>query len=130
MDYKMNIQSNVTKKSLTFNELTDVIVRLYGTSVDEDGKITMSSNEMESHLRNIFDNDSYTMALAVHNSSQLRNVLTWYYDVDKSDGYLQEKLSVTHILPLSIKPSLFKPFCPFASAVISKRHIKHSFFSI
>lgn len=91
MDYKMNIQSNVTKKILTFNELTDVIVRLYGTSVDE--KIIMPSNEMESHLRKIFDNDSYTMAVAVHNSSQLRNVLTWYYDVDKGDGYLQEKSS-------------------------------------
>jgi hypothetical protein len=93
MDYKMNIQSNVTKKFLTFNELTDVIVHLYGTSVDEDEKITMSSNEIESHLRKIFDNDSYTMAVAVHNSSQLRNVLTWYYDVEKGEGYLKEKLS-------------------------------------
>tara|TARA_B100000131_G_C17587946_1_gene397966 strand:+ start:182 stop:469 length:288 start_codon:yes stop_codon:yes gene_type:complete len=93
MDYKTNIRSNVSKKYLTFNELTDIIVRLYGTSVDEDEKMIMPSNEMESHLRKIFDNDSYTMAVAVNNSSQLKNILTWYYDVEKGEGYLQEKSS-------------------------------------
>lgn len=92
MEYKNNIRSGVSKKQLTFNELTDIIVRGYGTQI-EDGKIIMSGDQLTSHLRKIFDDDSYTMAIAVNNSKQLQNIFTWYYDVDKGDGYLQEKSS-------------------------------------
>ena len=93
MEYKNNIKSVTNKDYLTFDELTDIIVRGYGEE-KEDGTMVMDGGTMKSYLRSILgDENSVTMAISVHNSSQLKNVVTWYYDVDNGYGFLQEKLS-------------------------------------
>lgn len=83
---------NVTNKPiLTFNELTDIIVRLFGTET-ENGTMFMNGQEMKKIIRSILgDENSFTAAVAMHNSPQLQSVLSWEYDVEKGSGYLREK---------------------------------------
>ena len=92
MEYKNDIRSVVSKNRLTFNELIDIIVRCYGTE-SEDETMVMTGDQVTSYLKKILDNDSYTIAVAHNNSEQLQDIFTWYYDVEKGDGYLQEKSS-------------------------------------
>lgn len=91
MEYKDHIRGLVTKKHITFNELTDIIVKSYGQE-QENGLMTMTAEILETYLREILrDDNSFTMAIAVHNSNQLQSHVSWYYDIEKGDGYLREK---------------------------------------
>ena len=88
---KNNIRYVTNKKNLSFNELTDIIVRFFGTE-SENGTMVMNKQEMKKILRSILgDGNSFTAAVAMHNSPQLQSVLSWEYDVEKGTGYLREK---------------------------------------
>lgn len=79
------------KSILTFDELTDIIVRIFGTET-ENGTMVMNGLEMTKIIRSILgDEDSFTAVVAMHNSSHLQSVLSWKYDVEKGTGYLHEK---------------------------------------
>jgi len=49
MEYKNNIKSVTNKDYLTFNELTDIIVRGYGEE-KEDGTMVMGDKTMKLHF--------------------------------------------------------------------------------
>lgn len=91
MEYKNNIKSVTNKDYLTFDELTDIIVRGYGEE-KEDGMMIMDGSTMKSYLHSILgDQNSVTAAISVHNSSQLRARMYWKYDVKKGKGILIAK---------------------------------------
>ena len=72
------IQSSTTKHILSFNELKQIIVILYGE--EQNGEIILQQDEFISILKSLFDKDSYTMMNAFVSSSQLQIVLNWHYD--------------------------------------------------
>ena len=91
MEYKNNIKSVTNKDYLTFDELTDIIVRGYGEE-KEDGTMVMDGGTMKSYLRSILgDENSVTMAISVHNSQQLQACMYWKYDVKGGHGVLIAK---------------------------------------
>jgi len=91
MEYKNNIKSVTNKDYLTFDELTDIIVRGYGEE-KEDGTMVMDGGTMKSYLRSILgDENSVTMAISVHNSQQLQACMYWKYDVKGGQGVLIAK---------------------------------------
>ena len=86
-----NIRIVSTKSKLSFNELSDIIVRFFGTEA-ENGTIIMNGKEMEAIIRKILgDKNSFTALVAMQNSEQLKSILTWEYDVEQGGGYLCEK---------------------------------------
>ena len=89
MDYKSDIQSSTTKHILSFNELEQIIVRLYGE--EQNGHIVLQPDKFASILKSIFDRDIYDMMCAFVNSSQLQSVLNWHYDTRDGQGYLTER---------------------------------------
>lgn len=91
MEYKNDIKSVTTKDYLTFDELTDIIVRVYGEE-KEDGIMVMDSRTMKSYLLSILgDESSVTAATSVYNSSQLQACMYWRYDVKNGQGVLIAK---------------------------------------
>lgn len=91
MEYKNNIKSVTNKDYLTFNELTDIIVRGYGEE-KEDGTMVMDGGTMKSYLLSILgDESSVTAAISVYNSPQLRERMYWRYDVKSGYGVLIAK---------------------------------------
>lgn len=91
MEYKNNIKSVTNKDYLTFDELTDIIVRGYGEE-KEDGTMVMDSITMKSYLLSILgDESSVTAAISVNNSPQLRESMYWRYDVKSGQGVLIAK---------------------------------------
>lgn len=91
MNYNDNIRQVTDKDFLTFQELKDITVRMYGNET-EDGGMTMSGNDLEKHIRSILgDENSFTAANSVENFPQLQNILIWRYDVKNGYGILMEK---------------------------------------
>ena len=88
---KNNIRYVTNKKNLSFNELTDIIVRFFGAE-DENGTMIMNKQEMEAIIKKVLgDKNSFTVLVAMQNSEQLQSILIWEYDVEKGCGYLREK---------------------------------------
>ena len=86
-----NIRYVTNKKKLSFNELTEIIVRFFGTE-DENGNMIMNKQEMESIIKKVLgDKNSFTALVAMQNLEQLQRILIWEYDVEKGSGYLCEK---------------------------------------
>ena len=93
MEYKNDIKSVTTKDYLTFDELTNIIVRGYGEE-KEDGVMVMDGEKVKSYLRSILgDESSVTAAISVYNSPQLQESMYWRYDVKGGQGILISKLS-------------------------------------
>ena len=91
MEYKNNIKSVTNKDYLTFDELTNIIVRGYGEE-KEDGTMVMNGEKVKSYLRSILgDENSVTAAISMYNSPQLRESMYWRYDVKKGQGILIAK---------------------------------------
>ena len=91
MEYKNDIKSVTTKDYLTFDELTDIIVRVYGEE-KEDGTMVMDGEKVKSYLRSILgDESSLTAAISVYNSPQLQESMYWRYDVKGGQGVLIAK---------------------------------------
>lgn len=91
MEYKNNIKSVTNKNYLTFDELTDIIVRGYGEE-KEDGTMVMGDKTMKSYLHSILgDESSVTAAISVNNSKQLQARMYWKYDVKNGYGVLIAK---------------------------------------
>jgi hypothetical protein len=89
MDYKAAISQNTDKKQLSFNELEEIIVKLYGEEQNE--RIILQPEKFISILKSMFDPDSYTMINAFVHSSQLQAVFNWHYDTRDGQGYLTDK---------------------------------------
>jgi len=89
MNYKSDIQSSTTKHKLSFNELEQIIIRLYGE--EQNGIIVLQPDKFTFILKSIFDRDSYTMIDVFVHSSQLQAVFNWHYDIRNGQGYLTEK---------------------------------------
>lgn len=88
---KENIRKVTNKKTLSFEELSDIIIRFFGKE-DENGTMFMDIQEMESIIKKILgDKNSFTALVAMQNSEQLQSILIWEYDVEKGGGYLREK---------------------------------------
>ena len=88
---KNNIRSVSTKSKLSFNELSDIIIRFFGTEA-ENGTMIMNKQEMEAIIKKVLgDENSFITLVAMQNSEQLQSILTWKYDVIKGGGYLHEK---------------------------------------
>ena len=86
-----NIRSVSTKSKLSFNELSDIIIRFFGTEA-ENGTMIMNEQEMETIIKKVLgDKNSFTALVAMQNSEQLQSILIWEYDVEKGGGYLHEK---------------------------------------
>ena len=90
MDYKRDIQKVTQKPHLSFSELTETIVSLYGEE-DTDGSATMEGSKMKTILNSLLGSDSQAIANAIINCPNASKVLRWYYDVNKGDGYICEK---------------------------------------
>lgn len=91
MDYNGNIRQVTNKEFLTFQELKDITVRMYGNET-EDGGMTMSGNDLEKHIRSILgDENSFTAAKSIEHFPQLQNIFIWRYDVKNGYGILTEK---------------------------------------
>lgn len=78
MSYISDIQKVTQKSQLSFSELTDTIVSLYG------------EENLESIIQSLLG-DSATLAYAITICPDASKVLRWYYDVNKGDGYFCEK---------------------------------------
>lgn len=88
---KNNIRSVSTKSKLSFNELSDIIIRFFGTEA-ENGTMIMNKQEMEAIIKKVLgDEKSFTALVAMQNSEQLQSILIWEYDVENGSGYLREK---------------------------------------
>ena len=86
-----NIRSVSTKSKLSFNELSDIIIRFFGTEA-ENGTMIMNRQEMEVIIKKVLgDKNSFTALVAMQNSEQLQSILIWEYDVENGCGYLLEK---------------------------------------
>lgn len=88
---KNNIRSVSTKSKLSFNELSDIIVRFFGTET-ENGTMIMNKQEMEAIIKKVLgDENSFIALVAMQNSEKLQSILIWEYDVENGCGYLREK---------------------------------------
>jgi len=90
MSYISDIQKVTQKSQLSFSELNDTIVALYGEE-DSDGIITIDSSKIETILNSLLGSDGSTLAYAITYCPNASKVLRWYYDVNKGDGYIEEK---------------------------------------
>jgi hypothetical protein len=91
MNYNDNIRQVTDKNFLTFQELKDITIRMYGNET-EDGGTIMSGKDLEKHIRSILrDENSFTAAISVENFHQLQNIFIWRYDVKNGYGILTEK---------------------------------------
>ena len=90
MSYISDIQKVTQKSQLSFSELTDTIVALYGDE-DPDGTITMEGSRMRTILSSLLGSDGPAIANAITKCPNASKVLIWYYDVNKGDGYICEK---------------------------------------
>ena len=86
-----NIRTVTNKGILTFDELSDIIVRFFGTET-ENGTMVMNKEEMEAIIRNILkDEISFTALVAMQNSHELQSILIWEYNVREGTGFLRKK---------------------------------------
>ena len=86
-----NIRTVTNKGILTFDELSDIIVRFFGTET-ENGTMVMNKEEMEAIIRNILkDENSFTALVAMQNSHELQSILIWEYNVREGTGFLRKK---------------------------------------
>lgn len=90
MSYISDIKKVTQKSKLSFNELKDTIVALYGEE-NPDGTTTMEGSKMRTILSSLLGSDGPTIAYAITNCPNASKVLRWYYDVQKGDGYICEK---------------------------------------
>ena len=90
MSYISDIQKVTQKSHLSFSELTNTIVALYGEE-DIDGTTTMEGSKMRTILSSLLGSDGPAIANAITNCPNASKVLRWYYDVNKGDGYICEK---------------------------------------
>ena len=90
MSYISDIQKVTQRSKLSFNELTDTIVALYGEE-NQDGITTMEGSKMRTILFSLLGSDGPNIANAITNCPNASKVLRWYYDVNKGDGYIEEK---------------------------------------
>lgn len=90
MSYISDIQKVTQKSHLSFSELTNTIVALYGEE-DIDGTTTMEGSKMRTILSSLLGSDGPAIANAITNCPNASKVLRWYYDVNRGDGYICEK---------------------------------------
>ena len=90
MSYISDIQKVTQKSQLSFSELTDTIVDLYGEE-DPNGTTTMEGSRMRTILSSLLGSDGPSIAYSITNCPNASKVLRWYYDVQKGDGYIEEK---------------------------------------
>ena len=90
MSYISDIQNVTQKSQLSFNELTDTIVSLYGEE-GTDGSATTEGSTMKTILNSLLGSDGPAIANAITNCPNASKVLRWYYDVNKGTGYICEK---------------------------------------
>lgn len=90
MSYISDIQKVTQKSQLSFSELTDTIVALYGEE-DPDGTTTMEGSKMRTILSSLLGSNGPAIANAITYCPNASKVLRWYYDVNKGDGYICEK---------------------------------------
>ena len=78
-------------KNLTFDELSDIIIRFFGKEDENDGTMIIDKQTMETIIKKVLgDENSFRALVAIQNSEQLQNILIWEYDVIKGCGYLRE----------------------------------------
>ena len=90
MSYISDIQKVTQKPHLSFNELTNTILALYGEE-DTDGSAMMEGSKMKTILNSLLGSDGPAIANAITNCPNASKVLRWYYDVNKGNGYICEK---------------------------------------
>lgn len=91
MDYKKSIQAATQSQYISFEELLDIITRIYGDETGN-GTISMEPSEMEKILIAILGENGCVTAISLYNSSQLQEVFTWKYHVTTGEGYLSERI--------------------------------------
>lgn len=89
MSYISDIQRVTQKSQLSFCELKDTIIILYGEE-GEDGITTIKNSKMKTILNAILGSEGPTIAYAITYCPNASKVLRWYYDVHKGDGYITE----------------------------------------
>lgn len=90
MSYISDIQKVTQKSQLSLSELEDTITVLYGEE-DEEGISMMEGSKMKTILNSLLGSGGPAIANAITNCPNASKVLRWYYDVQKGDGYIEEK---------------------------------------
>ena len=74
---------------ISFSQLTDIILRLYGDGPDS-GPLRLDGSKMKSILTSILGKNATDAALISDNPS-FKKKLLWYYDINKGESYIQAK---------------------------------------
>ena len=76
-------------RHITYSQMTNILVRLYGDGPDS-GPLTMDGSKMDSILISILGEDGRDAAM-ISTLPEARGKISWYYDIQSGDGFLQAK---------------------------------------